>query len=62
MISLATRLSLVDTLFEGETPFLVLDDPFCNMDDQTTARAWRLLENVAQRYQVLYLTCHSSRA
>ena len=26
------RLALVDTLFESEQPFLILDDPFVNLD------------------------------
>ena len=61
VISLCARLSLVDALFEGETPFLVLDDPFANFDDDTAARAAQLLHRAAEKYQILYLTCHSSR-
>lgn len=62
VISLCARLALVDALFEEETPFLVLDDPFANMDDETAKRAKELLQKAAQAYQILYLTCHSSRA
>jgi uncharacterized protein YhaN len=62
MITLCARLSLVDALFEAETPFLVLDDPFVNLDDDTAARAAVLLDEAASHYQVLYLTCHSSRS
>ena len=62
LISLCERLSLVDAMFEGERPFLILDDPFTNLDDDTMARAAVLLETVSERYQVLYLTCNSSRA
>ncbi len=62
LISLCERLSLVDAMFEGERPFLILDDPFTNLDDATMARATDLLAAVAERYQVLYLTCNSSRA
>ncbi|MBE6620242.1 MAG: hypothetical protein E7625_02605 [Ruminococcaceae bacterium] len=62
LISLCERLSLVDAMFEGERPFLILDDPFTNLDDATMARAADLLEAVAERYQVLYLTCNSSRS
>ena len=61
VLSLCARLSLVDALFEGETPFLVLDDPFTNLDDQTVDRAMTLLLTAAKQYQILYLTCHSSR-
>jgi hypothetical protein len=62
VISLCARLSLVDALFENETPFLILDDPFVNMDDATVIRAYALLTIAAKNYQILYLTCHSSRA
>lgn len=61
VISLCARLSLVDAMFEEEAPFLVLDDPFANIDDQTTLRARALLDKAAEKYQILYLTCHSSR-
>ncbi|MBQ7319143.1 MAG: AAA family ATPase [Clostridia bacterium] len=61
MLSLCARLALVDALFEREAPFLVLDDPFVNLDDVTVARAHALLRVAAEKYQILYLTCHSSR-
>ena len=61
LIALCERLALLDAMFEGERPFLVLDDPFTNMDDDTVARAHELLRTVAERYQVLYLTCHTGR-
>ena len=61
LIALCERLSLVDAMFEGERPFLILDDPFTNLDDDTVERATALIRRVAERYQVLYLTCHSGR-
>jgi DNA repair exonuclease SbcCD ATPase subunit len=61
LIALCERLSLVDAMFEGERPFLILDDPFTNLDDHTIERATALICRVAERYQVLYLTCHSGR-
>ena len=61
LIALCERLSLVDAMFEGERPFLILDDPFTNLDDDTIERATALICRVAERYQVLYLTCHSGR-
>ena len=62
LIALCERLSLLDAMFEGERPFLILDDPFTNLDDDTVARASRLLREIAERYQLLYLTCAESRA
>lgn len=61
LIAMCERFALLDTMFENERPFLVLDDPFTNLDDDTVARANELLAAVSERYQILYLTCHSSR-
>jgi len=60
-ISLCMRLSLVDALFGEETPFLILDDPFVNLDDEHTKRALEMLRKVAEDHQILYLVCNSSR-
>ena len=43
LIALCERFSLIDVMFEGERPFLVLDDPFTNLDDDTIAHAKELL-------------------
>lgn len=45
----------------GEKPFLILDDPFVNLDDEKLARGRRLLAVLSQDYQVIYFTCHGSR-
>lgn len=61
LIALCERFALLDAMFEGERPFLILDDPFTNLDEETIGRAHALLRDVAGQYQVLYLTCHPSR-
>ena len=61
-VRFCVRLSLTDALFtEGERPFLLLDDPFVNLDDDRLAAARELLERLAEEYQILYLVCHSDR-
>ena len=55
------RLSLVDALFGDEKPFLILDDPFVNLDENRTKGAMRFLTEIAKEYQVIYFTCHGSR-
>ena len=60
-IMLCMRLSLVDALFETESPFLILDDPFVNLDDRHTIRALQILNAISESRQVIYLTCNSSR-
>ena len=61
-VMLCMRFALVDALFTGEKPFVILDDPFVNLDDEHTAQALELLGKLAQERQILYLVCNSSRA
>ena len=60
-IMLCMRLALVDALFKQEKPFLLLDDPFVNLDDQHTERALAMLREIAKNKQVVYMVCNSSR-
>ena len=61
-VMLCMRFALVDALFTEEKPFVILDDPFVNLDDVRTAQALELLQKLAQERQILYLVCNSSRA
>lgn len=61
VIGLCMRFALVDALFSEEQPFLVLDDPFVNLDKEKLARATEFLKEAAKQYQILYLVCHESR-
>lgn len=61
MISLCLRLALVDAMYQKEKPFLLLDDPFVNLDQQKMEGAFSLLEQVEKEYQVIYFSCHESR-
>ena len=61
MIMLGMRFALVDALFREEKPFVILDDPFVNLDDGHTARALELLKTLSEEKQIIYLTCSSSR-
>lgn len=61
LVMLCMHLALVDALFKEEAVFVILDDPFVNLDDERTAQALRLLEKLSRRRQILYMTCHSSR-
>ena len=60
-IVLCMRLALVEALFSEEKPFLILDDPFVNLDDMHTKRARKMLDRIAQDHQVVYLICNTSR-
>lgn len=57
-VQFCIRLSLTDALYaEGEKPFLLLDDPFVNLDDVRLHAALRMTRELAKRYQVIYLAC-----
>ena len=61
-VEFCIRLSLTDALYEDcEKPFLLLDDPFVNLDDERLAAARDMLEKLSKEYQILYLVCHRER-
>jgi len=55
------RLSLVDALFGNEKPFLILDDPFSELDAVKFERAAELIRKLGEERQIVYFTCHESR-
>ena len=61
LIYICMRLSLIDSLFEEETPFIILDDPFVNLDNKKIENAMYILQNISKQYQVIYFVCHDSR-
>ena len=62
LLSVCLRLSVVDAMYQKEKPFLILDDPFINLDDKKMPDALKMLEKVAEEYQIIYFTCHESRS
>ncbi|MBR2449413.1 MAG: AAA family ATPase [Clostridia bacterium] len=61
LFEICKRFALTDVLYTGEKPFIILDDPFYNLDDEKLSSALELIKKLAQEYQVLYLVCHDSR-
>lgn len=61
LLDICLRMALVDTVFEGEEPFIVMDDPFVNLDQDKIARAMLLLTLLSRSKQIIYFTCHPSR-
>ena len=60
-IDLCMRLALIDSLFDKEKPFIVLDDPFVNMDEAKVENAKQFLRELSKTYQLIYFSCHESR-
>lgn len=63
MIEMCMRLALVDAVYDDvPAPLLVLDDPFSNLDDEKIKKMESLLQKVSEKNQLVYFSCHSSRA
>lgn len=61
LISICLRFALVDAMYTKEKPFLILDDPFINLDNDKMQGAFKLLQQIEKEYQVIYFSCHDSR-
>jgi DNA repair exonuclease SbcCD ATPase subunit len=62
LTDLALRFAFLDRLFRKEAPFVILDDPFSDLDDEKLKEAKALLIRLAKDRQIIYFTCHTSRA
>ena len=61
LIYICMRFSLIQALFKTESPFVVLDDPFVNLDDEKTKKALEILNEFSKKIQIIYFVCNSSR-
>lgn len=61
LVGLCRRMAMVDAMYKEEKPFLIFDDPFVNLDDTRLAGAQRFIDDIASKYQVIYLVCSSER-
>ena len=61
LIGICMRFALVDALFENEIPFIILDDPFVNLDKDKIEKAKQVVAELSKKYQVIYFVCHESR-
>lgn len=61
LIGLSLRVALVDAMYQEETPMLIMDDPFVNLDDEKVGAAKEFLQQISEKYQVIYFTCSNAR-
>lgn len=61
MVGMGRRVAMIDAMYKGEKPFLVMDDPFVNLDEKNLQGAKIFLEEISKQYQILYFYCHESR-
>ena len=60
--ALCMRLALAEQIYGDELPFLILDDPFVHLDATHIEKALRTVSALSEKTQILYFTCHESRA
>lgn len=61
-LGLALRLSMARYFLEGLRGFLVMDDPFVDIDPKRQSAAAKVIQNFAREKQVIIVTCHPSHA
>lgn len=63
IISICMRLAMIEVIYgdKPNKPFIILDDPFANLDDRKLEQAKEFVKRLSQEYQIIYLTCHGSR-
>lgn len=61
LCALCVRLALLDNMYKGELPFVIMDDPFVHLDDEHMQRAQSLIKELAKNRQLIYFCCHESR-
>lgn len=61
LVGFCRRLSMVMAMYDEEKPFLILDDPFVNLDEKRLQGGLRLLKELEKEHQILYFYCHESR-
>ena len=59
IVSICQRIALLDDVYKEEKPFILLDDPFVNLDDKKMEIMKKLITKLSQKYQIIYLHCHS---
>ncbi len=59
--SLCLRLSLIDNMFNSNLPFIIMDDPFSDLDKTHFERVKGVVNKLSEKFQIIYLTCHESR-
>lgn len=61
LTDLCMRMALVSAMYSEEKPFIIMDDPFVNLDDKNLVSGMKLLDELSKEYQIIYFTCHKAR-
>ena len=59
--ALCFRLALLDNIYNGDVPFIIMDDPFINLDKENLVAVAKMLKELSKGKQIIYFSCHESR-
>ena len=59
--ALCFRLALIDSMFESDKPFIIMDDPFIALDSVHFDKTKALMQKLSADKQMIYFCCHDSR-
>ena len=62
VLGLALRLSMANYFLKEQEAFLVMDDPFVDMDPGRQSNAANLLKEYSKKKQIIIFTCHPTHA
>ncbi len=55
------RIAIIKNMYKNKSPFLILDDPFVNLDEEHLDKVALVLKELSKDMQIIYFTCHKSR-
>ena len=58
---ICARLAIINVMYKKEKPFIVLDDPFINLDEEKFELVKKVIGSWSKDYQFIYFACHKSR-
>lgn len=59
---LCLRLALIENIFKDEKPFVIMDDPFINLDKENMQNTAKAVKEFGKNVQIIYFCCHESRS
>ena len=57
LVAICRRMAMAEAMYPEEKPFLLMDDPFVNLDEKRREAGIRFLRRVSEDWQVIYFTC-----
>lgn len=60
--ALCFRLAVMKNIFGDNLPIVIMDDPFTSLDEEHLDRVKNMLKEISKDTQMIYFTCHESRA